>query len=349
MKFFRLLIHPTLFIFIILVFFPSCKSTKSARSVVSGTYRAAFYNVENLFDTLDNTVKLDDDFTPAGANHWNTERYFDKLTKLSKVVAAMGYPDILGVCEVENDTVLKDLINETSLKNHNYQIVHFQSPDERGIDNALIYKKEHFEVTGSKNIRIDFPKEIEEGYTSRDIIYVEGKLAGNVVLHIFINHWPSRRGGTAESEPKRLHVATYLRQAVDEIFKTSPQANILIMGDLNDETNDKSVMEILGANTSFDKMADGSLYNCMAGFDLKGEGSYKYRGAWNMLDNIIVSTALAQPGSKTRAANATIFQTDWMMYDDPKYGIGPSRSYGGPNYYGGYSDHLPVFVDIVVE
>ena len=340
------------FIFFLILgtsFFHSCKSTNSAQAVKPGTYRAAFYNVENLFDTLDHVTKNDDRFTPESEKKWNTERYFDKMNNLSKVIAAMEFPSILGLCEVENNAVLKDLINSTSLKNHNYQIVHFESPDERGIDNAFIYKKEHFQVIDTKNIRINFPKEVIENDFTRDIVYIKGKLAGNVIVHVFVNHWPSRRGGAPETEPKRTYIAGILREFVDSLFIESPDANIIILGDLNDETDNKSVSETLGAKLSNDKIETNSLYNLMAHFDQEGKGTYNYRGNWNMMDHIIVSASLLKPGSKIRATNATIFRKDWMMYNDPKRGAVPSKSYGGPNYYGGYSDHLPVFIDIVVQ
>ncbi len=349
MKNFRYLLYPTLLLFFASPFFPSCKSAKSAQTAISGTYRAAFYNVENLFDTIDIPNKFDDEFSPNGNKKWNTERYYDKLNKLSKVVDGMNYPSILGLCEIENEAVLKDFVSETSLKGYNYQIVHFESPDERGIDNALIYNQTQFEVITSKNISIDFPKDIAENDLTRDILYVKGKLAGNVIIHVFVNHWPSRRGGVKESEPKRTYVASVLRKAVDEIFGESPKANILILGDLNDEPNKTSVMETLGAKTSLIKIEEKSLYNCMAELSKNGKGTYQYKGDWNMIDNIIVSSSLMNSASKIQVTNATVFQADWMMYNDPKYGKVPSKSYGGPNYYGGYSDHLPVFVDILVK
>ena len=261
----------------------------------------------------------------------------------------MEYPSLLGVCEVENEAVLKDFINETSLKSHNYQTVHFESPDERGIDNGFIYNAEHFKVINSNKITIDFPKDIAKSDFTRDILYVEGKLAGGPTLHVFVNHWPSRRGGIEESEPKRTYVASQLRKAVDEIFAVSPNANILIMGDMNDEPDRKSVEEVLGAKTTFDVMEEKSLYNFTADFHRNGEGTYNYRGNWNMIDNIIVSTEMAKPDSKNRATNPTIFQKDWMMYEDKRNGSVPSKSYGKTDYYGGYSDHLPVFIDIVIQ
>jgi len=349
MKKFKYLLYPTLLLFFSTAFFPSCKSPKSAETTTKGAYRLAFYNIENLFDTLDQVDKADEEFTPTGKKQWNTERYYDKLGKLSKVIESMEYPSILGLCEVENEAVLKDLTNETSLKNHDYKIVHFESPDGRGIDNALIFKQNDFKLIDSKKIRINFPDSIEADYTSRDIVYAKGKLAKNEIVHIFVNHWPSRRGGLKESEPKRTFVASHLRKAVDDIFAKTPNANIIIIGDFNDETDNKSVLETLGAKNSNENLEANSLYSCMAKLDQDGLGTYRYRGNWNMLDNIIVSTPFLMGNSKISATNPTIFQENWMMYDDPKYGLGPSRSYGGPNYYGGYSDHLPIFVDIVIK
>lgn len=337
-------------LFLILIsqgIFQSCKGPKAAQAVTSTTFRLAFYNVENLFDTLDHTLKADDDFTPTGRNQWNTERYFEKINQLSKVVAAMEFPSILGLCEIENDTVIRDFIEHPAMKPQRYGLIHFQSPDERGIDNALIYKTDHFKVLESSYIRIEFPEDMEEDFT-RDIVYVNGKLAGDQELHVFVNHWPSRRGGVEASEPKRMLAAGYLRKAVDEIFSTTPDAHIIIMGDFNDETDNRSVKEVLGAHTDFEQLQEKSLYNCMADPDRKGLGTYNYRGDWNMMDQIIVSSPLVAPGSKIKAVNATIFQQEWMMYHDSKYGFVPNKTYGGPNYYGGFSDHLPVFIDLII-
>ena len=349
MKNAKYLIYPLLLMLLATFIFPSCKGVKSGQKVEKGTYRAAFYNVENLFDTINLEGKRDDEYTPEGQKNHNTERYFDKLTKLSKVVEAMEYPSLLGVCEVENENVLTDFANQTSLKNHNYQIVHFESPDERGIDNGFLYKAKDFRVDSSGFIRIDFPKEITKKDFTRDILYVRGKLANGPVLHIFINHWPSRRGGIEKSEPKRVFVANELRKAVDVIFAKSMDANILIMGDMNDEPDRKSVAETLGAKTNLNTIEAKSLYNQTAEFHRNKKGSYNYRGNWNMIDNIIVSTSMVQPDSKIFATNPTIFQKDWMMYQDPKNGPVPSKSYGRTDYYGGYSDHLPVYIDIIVK
>lgn len=333
---------------ILLSVFPSCTGGKKGKNILPANYRVAFYNVENLFDTLDNPNKFDDDFTPMGRQEWKTDRYDKKLKDLSRVVSAMEFPSILGLCEVENEAVLKDFANKTDLAAHNYDIVHYESPDARGIDVALLYRKADFKVTQSEYIRVNFPVEIAEDYTSRDILHVEGKL-GKTKMHFFVNHWPSRRGGLKESEPKRVHVAQSVRAAVDKIFAADAEAKIILMGDFNDEPTNKSLLETLGAKIHNDSINPASLYNCMAKLDQQNKGTYNYRGNWNMLDNIVVSSTLANPQSSTRVGPPTLFQQDWMMYQDKKKGAVPNRTFGGPNYYGGFSDHLPVYVDLMVK
>lgn len=328
--------------------FLSCGTSKPSIKDIDQPYRIGFYNVENLFDTIDAPIKFDEDFTPAGKQKWNTERYYKKLADLEKVIGAMGYPILLGVSEVENQAVLEDLIKTGGLAKRNYGIVHYESPDKRGIDCALIYQKDAFEVVRSANIKIDFPEEIAPDYTSRDIIYVEGKLF-DAPFHVFVNHWPSRRGGLEASEPKRVLVAQHVRDKVDEIFAKDANANIVIMGDMNDEPANNSVLETLGAKSLAGAPQSKMLYNCMAELDAQEKGTYNYRGTWNLLDNIITSSNLVDTKSTIRVAKPTIFQQPWMMFNNPKYGPTPNRTYGGPNYYGGISDHLPVFVDLILK
>jgi len=329
-------------------FFQNCKGPKEAQVDLSKNYKIGFYNVENLFDVFNHPEKLDDDFTPTGKQEWNVERYNKKLNDLTKVVAGMGYPTLLGVCEVENESVLKDWTTYTKMADQDYGIVHYESPDRRGIDCAFLYQKKYFKVETSNNIRVDFPAEIAEDYTSRDIIYVKGTFLKSHTLHIFVNHWPSRRGGLAASEPKRTLVAQHVKDAVDKIFLTDPNANIIILGDFNDEPDNNSILKTLGATGIVDKVESAKLYNCMTKLDQQNKGSYNYRGNWNMLDNIITSTNLIDPKSKINVRKPTIFQEDWMMFDHPKNGKTPNRTYGGPNYYGGYSDHLPVYVEVML-
>ncbi len=302
-------------------------------------YRVGFYNVENLFDTIDSPLRKDDDFTPQGRNQWTTERYEKKLADLAKIIDKMGQPTLLGLSEVENSRVCRDLARQEVLKAARYIPIHQQSPDFRGIDVALMYKKDDFKVQTSDLIRIDFPAEIVEDYTTRDILYVQGVLDGFEVIHIFVNHWPSRRGGAEASEPKRVYVAQQLRKHTDKILADDPDAHIVMMGDFNDETDNKSTKEILG----------GDFMNCMSKLDQEGKGTYNYKGDWSMLDHIIVSDALASGKWRLKALEGVVFREEWMMFKSEKYGPTPNRTYGGPNYYGGFSDHLPVYVDLIAR
>ncbi|MEL6926101.1 MAG: endonuclease/exonuclease/phosphatase family protein, partial [Bacteroidota bacterium] len=307
----------------------------------------AFYNVENLFDLADDPKTLDDDFTPEGRQKWTEERYEKKLSRIGEVITGLEFPDFVGLCEVENEQVLQDLVDHDAIKKQNYQFRHFDSPDRRGIDVALLYRKSEFKPIKSYPIRVDIPDEVEEDYTTRDILYVKGTYKKDHVLHLFVNHWPSRRGGVAASEPKRLVAARRLRSAVDSLFRMNPMSKIIIMGDFNDETDNKSVQEVLNSKLEIPKGDEKTLKNLAAAGDVAQKGSYNYRGNWNMLDQIIVSRALA-PSGKISGGDLLvdkqqILDADWLMFKDDKYGSRPNRTYGGPNYYGGYSDHLPVY------
>ena len=328
-------------IFLILTF-TNCKTLTKASNATPQTARFAFYNVENLFDIYDDPKTSDEEFTPTGKKKWTEERYQKKLDQLSTVIADIKFPEILGVCEVENKKVLEDFAANQKLADKNYQIVHFDSPDKRGIDNGLLYQKAHFTVLEKEAITINFPKNIVENYTTRDILYVKGNYRGEV-LHVFINHWPSRRGGLQASEPKRVYVASQLRKKTDIIFAQNSDANVLIMGDLNDETDNHSVAKTLGAGGSILSKKE-YLYNYTQPLDLAGEGSYRYKADWNMLDQIIVSPNLTT--GKLRAKKAVIFKADYLNYEDKKYGQKPNKTYGGPNYYGGTSDHYPVYLEV---
>jgi len=330
------------------IFVWSCKSTKGPTfNIAKNDVRIGFYNVENLFDTIDIDGKIDEEFTPTSKKKWNTERYNKKLNDLAKIVGAINYPEILGLCEVENKTVLNDFISKTSLKKYNYGIVHYESPDARGIDVALIYQKNYFHVLDSKKIRMDFPKEVsgEENYTSRDILYVKGIFAGVDTLHLFVNHFPSRRGGLKASEPKRLHVARFLKKEVDFILSKNKNANILMMGDFNDETDNNCITKVLEAKRTSKNATTTDLLNCSAKLDDEGKGTYNFRGNWNMLDQIIISGGLFF-NKKIKVGELGIFQEEWMMFKSDRNGWTPNRTYGGPNYYGGFSDHLPIYLEM---
>lgn len=345
MKNFKFLLIPILFL-------ASCSTSKEyLNSDGKRSYRIGFYNVENLFDLKDNPDKIDEWFTPEGETNWNQERYTKKINDLARVVEAMKYPAILGLCEVENIAVCKDFCEETSLSSKGYGIIHYESPDKRGIDNAFLYQKKAFRVLSSNNIQIDFPAGYleEEDYTTRDIVYVKGIFNKKDTFHFFVNHWPSRRGGLEASEPKRTYVAKQIRKEVDAINQKNPKANIVIMGDFNDEPDNKSVQEVLGAAMDKSACQSNGLYNLMSNLDKAGKGSYNYRGNWNMLDQIIVSCHLTNNNSGYSFEEPVVFKAEWMIYKDKKYGDKPNRTYGGPNYYGGFSDHFPVYVDFVVN
>ena len=300
--------------------------------------RVAFYNVENLFDTLDDPNGRDEEFLPSAKKEWTVERYEKKLNQLAQVFEEMDFPTVIGLCEVENEGVMQDLAEKTVMKKSKYETVHFESPDYRGIDVGLMFKKKCFEVLERSTIQIDFPKAIVENYTTRDVLIVKGLLHGQDEVYFFVNHWPSRRGGLAASSPKREYVAAQVRKKVEEIYAQNANANIILMGDFNDEPDNKSINEVLIKGDILD--------NAMAEMDENGEGTYNYRGNWNMIDQFIVTKNIDSKTSDLYILNTDILREDYLYYTDKKYGKTPTRTYGGSRYYGGYSDHLPIYIDL---
>jgi predicted extracellular nuclease len=313
-----------------------------------------FYNVENLFDTESDPRKQDDEFTPGSEKAWDLEKYEKKLKNIASVIKAVhpgGLPEIIGLCEVENLKVLEDLIRTRMLRRGNYGIVHHESPDVRGIDCALLYNMDECRVVSSRAIPVQFP--FDSSLTTRDILHIEGKTADNETLHLFVNHWSSRWGGEKESEPKRLYCAVTLRMAIDEVMNREPGAKIIVMGDFNDEPTNRSIFEMLLANNKRKNASGRELFNLMYDLHNLGKaGSYNYQGNWNMLDQIIVSQSVLKPGRGWHCGfeDGKILKEDFMLYHDEQRGQSvPSRTYGGPNYYGGYSDHLPVYVNLIKD
>lgn len=313
-------------------------------------FTVAFYNVENLFDTEDDPKKRDEDFLPSSKKKWTIDRYQKKLKDLSKVLSAIDkndLPEIIGLAEVENKKVVEDLAKEKSLSGGNYKVVHEESPDKRGIDVALMYKDDSFKYLFHKAIPIKFS--FDKRTTTRDILYVKGVATStNETMHIFVNHWSSRRGGQEKSEPKRVQAAKVLRAEVEKIQTKNPNAKIIIVGDMNDEPNNKSIHETLKA-TGNKSATSGELFNLMYEKDKQKLGTHSYKGKWGMLDNIIISRSLlkSENGYHTTFDGGKIFKEDWILYNNTKAGHKtPSRTYGGRNYFGGYSDHLPVYVTL---
>lgn len=309
--------------------------------------RVLFWNVENLFDTFNDSLTNDDAFTPSGNNHWNHYRYRHKLKNIAQTLtAAGGWSPVEIVClaEVENRRVLVDLVNETILKSHNYDIIHKNSPDFRGIDVAILYNPQKFKVDTFNFIRVNFP---DNSRTTRDILYVSGFLQKRKI-HLFVNHWPSRFGGHMATEPKRIFTANLLRSKVDSIYDVEPNANIIITGDFNDEPEDKSLKLSLGCTNDTSSMTTRGLHNLMEAKTGR-EGTHKFQGRWGILDQIIISTPLLKKrsGLSVIKNEAVIFKAPFLLEKDVTHlGTKLFRTYIGPKYNGGYSDHLPIYLDL---
>ena len=315
-------------------------------SAKANEFTVAFYNTENLFDTQDDPNTYDEEFTPQGDKKWDSERYRKKLTDISKVLSSLHtgeLPEIIGLAEVENQKVLEDLLQTDHFAEDYYGIVHQNSPDVRGIDVALLYRADAFDLLSSRFIPIRFPFDPESKV--RDILYAKG-ISSSDTLHIFVNHWKSRSGGRKETENKRIYSAKILKSKTDSILKRDPDAKIIAMGDFNDEPVNKSLFNTLKAKNPQEIQEDTKLYNLMIPEDKNEKGTYHYKYEWYMLDNLIVSKALLknEKGYTITHEQVQIFNPPWLMYDHPKAGIKiPNRTYGGDNYYGGISDHLAIY------
>jgi predicted extracellular nuclease len=313
-------------------------------------YRIMFYNTENFFDTVDDTLTEDDYFTPAGKLHWTRKRYDAKLGNLYKVIVATGIrqpPDIIGLCEVENRQVLLDIIEETPLNRYDYAVLHENSADRRGIDVALLFNTQTVRHLESKHYSIGLP-----GLYTRDVLYFKA-LLGEDTCHFLVNHWPSRSEGQLESEYKRLAAATRVRQITDSLLSCQPSASIVLMGDFNDDPTDKSIAQVLGAQSVWREPFPKELYN-LTTRPARGavRGTLKFRGYWNLFDQIIVSGNLVITKKGLRAAKGSyrIFDEPYLLMEDPEFsGYKPFRTYDGFTYLGGFSDHLPVFIDVAVQ
>ncbi|MFA5574214.1 MAG: endonuclease [Brumimicrobium sp.] len=301
-----------------------------------------FYNVENLFDTINDPNTLDDEFLPESSKKWTSKRYFDKLEKLATVLTypSDNNPLFFGLAEVENKNVVQDLIKTGRLATSNYSIIHYDSPDIRGIDVALVYDFERFHVLYQESIDLSITEEPD--YKTRDILYVKGLLKDGLNIHVFVNHWSSRRGGVEASEYKRINAANALTRKTDSIRNVDANANIIIMGDFNDHPNNKSIKETLGAGSKEDKK---DFVNLMLPLKKEGLGTYNFRGDWGMLDQFIVSFNMIDENNALQIKNGTamIVNDDQFMHIFESGEKTPNKTYGGPNYYGGYSDHLAIY------
>ena len=307
--------------------------------------RIAFYNVENLFDIENDPLKRDDEFTEKGDKHWDDRKYRTKLQQISKVAASVGgweALELVAFCELENRGVLEDLLSSTPLKEANYKIVHFESPDRRGIDVGFIYLEEKIQVIYSEAIPIVFPW--DDKYKTRDILYARLVILEVDTFDFYVNHWPSRWGGQLETENARMHVAKTLLAHRNSL--ESPQKMIAV-GDFNDAPTDKSIKDVFKAELDTNKKAD--YYNLMHPH-IDKQGTNKYQGGWSIIDQFIVSESLfnSKNGLQIKNKSANIFNADFLLEPDPKYeGMQLNRTYLGMRYKGGYSDHLPIYLDLV--
>jgi hypothetical protein len=314
----------------------------------------AFYNLENLFDTLDTPDVLDEEFTPGGANKWTGEKYLEKLDHLAYAISRIGEdegwkggPAVLGVAEAENRSVLEDLIRHPLLRESNYQIVHYDSPDLRGVDVALLYRPRFFRVTSSASPELVLHDEKGERIFTRDQLVVSGIFDGEPV-HFIVCHWPSRSSGQMTTRPRRIAAATLSRHLVDSLTAIDPNSKVLLMGDLNDDPPDESLRKYLRAAPDPGKIKEGELYNTMYPLYKKGIGSINYRDGLNLFDQIIITPSLLQKNKSTyQFYKAKVFNSAFLTQQDGQYKGYPLRSFAGTVWQSGFSDHFPVYVLIV--
>ena len=316
-----------------------------------------FYNLENLFDTIDDPNKQDEEFLPEGVNQWNTEKYLSKLHNMAYAISTIGtdYSDdglaVLGVSEIENRKVLEDLVKQPEIKDRNYQIVHYDSPDRRGVDVALLYNPKYFKVTGTKSFPTvvyvnnnDGTRVVDTGFITRDQLLVSGIFDGEP-MHFIVMHWPSRYGGEKRSLPGRVSAANRCRQTTDSLLADNPNAKVIMMGDFNDYPTNKSITKYLKATGDMKKMKDGEFFNPMYELHRKGYGTNYYNDVPGVLDQTIMTRALLPTGYDTYQFKAAkVHSKEFLKQHGGRYNGFPFRTFGSGVWMDGYSDHFPVYL-----
>ena len=319
-------------------------------------YKVMFYNLENFFDTINDPEVLDDEFTPEGPKQWNSAKYNRKLGNTERVLFDLAaadkvYPAVIGVSEVENRSVLEDIVAAPKLAPADYRIVHYDSPEARGVDVAFLYRPEVFKLEGSYPVKTVVPS--LPNFKTRDILTMWGTIE-NEPFFFMVAHWPSRLGGKEASEFKRIAVGEQMRSIADSVMKANPNTKVVMMGDFNDDPTDKSIAQGLGAKFKLKDLKEGDFFAPYADMLKAGYGTLAYGDAWNIFDNIVVSENLAKgstgklklqqaPGSKFYG---NIFKQLYMVQKEGQYKGYPLRTYVGNNFQGGYSDHFPVYIYI---
>ena len=334
---------------ILVLFLPTLSSGQDQ----SKKYRVScigFYNLENLYDTVDDPEKSDEEFLPNGTKRYTEEVYKDKLHNLATVISQIGVeesPDglsILGVAEIENRKVLEDLASQPELKARNYKIVQYDSPDRRGVDVAMFYNPKYFRELKSAPLNVPLKNPDGTPYATRDVLWVYGLYNGEPI-HIFVNHWPSRRGGEEASAPSRALAASVARAQIDSITKSMPDAKIVVMGDLNDDPVNASVTEVLKAGFDKNNLSPGYLYNPWNDYYSQGIGTLAYNDAWNLFDQIMISQPFLNKNQEGFFYHkAVIFSRPYLFQKSGRYKGYPLRTYDFDIYMRGYSDHLPTYI-----
>jgi len=352
---------------VLAVAFVACAS-KKANSTAEGEKKdmqvacIAFYNLENLFDTVHNEGVNDFEYTPTGTNKWNGMKYRAKQKNMSYAISQIGLDVspvgavILGVSEIENRGVLEDLVSQNAIKNRQYEIVHYDGPDRRGVDVGLLYNPRYFTVSNSKSYRLRLSDtthisyyESDTLFRTRDQLMVSGYLFGEKI-HVIVNHWPSRTGGEVQSAPLRNAAATLTRSIVDSLFRTDANAKIIVMGDLNDDPMNESCARIMNAKRNESDVAGTALFNVFWKTLDGGVGSLAYQGKWNLFDQIMISPALLGDGvQKLKYWKSEVFNKPFLTWQEGEYKGTPHRTHSRGVWVNGYSDHYPTLIYVVKE
>lgn len=316
-------------------------------------FGVAFYNLENLFDTINNNGKYDLEFSPQGKNNWDGHKYWSKIKNISYAISQMKTkttplgPAIIGCSEIENITVLNDLVNAEAIKHLGLKVIHHDSPDVRGVDVAMLYNPRFFQPIRVTNHRLVVPG--KEYFKTRDQMCVVGLLGGSRVA-VIVNHWPSRRGGSEQSSYLREAAAELTRQISDSLLSVDPNMGVIVMGDLNDDPSNKSCSEVLGAVKDIKTVnPGGGFYNPFWKMLDKGIGSYIYRGGWDLFDQIIINSNLVDGKCGLTFQNAVVKNMEFLKQPTGQYKGYPFRTFSGGVWTNGYSDHFPTEIFLVKE